>query len=146
RLKDAAERIIDLEADPANLNRFIEKVSKPKFSDRAQEIWYNYLLSGPQTHAVNILSTTMTALAQIPEHAVAAGVGAARRAIGRDAADRVLFSEVGARSVGMLQGAKEGIREYVGGFRYRGPKGEVAPVLSLNGAKGIWKGLTDRQP
>ena len=117
RLKDAAERIIDLEADPANLNRFIEKVSKPKFSDRAQEIWYNYLLSGPQTHAVNILSNTMTALAQIPEHAIAAGVGAARRALGRNAADRVLFSEVGARSIGMLQGMKEGIREFARAFR-----------------------------
>lgn len=117
RLKDAAERIIDLERDPANLNRFVEKVSKPKFSDRAQEIWYNYLLSGPQTHAVNILSNTMTALAQLPEHAVAAGVGAARRALGRDAADRVLFSELGARSVGMLQGAKEGVREFARAFR-----------------------------
>src|SRR5690606_30828451 len=59
RLKDAAERIIDLERDPANLNRFVEKVSKPTFSERAQEIWYNFLLSGPQTHAVNILSNTM---------------------------------------------------------------------------------------
>lgn len=117
RLKDAAERIIDLERDPANLNRFVEKVSKPKFADRAQEIWYNYLLSGPQTHAVNILSNTMTALGQIPEHAVAAGVGAARRALGREAADRVLFSELGARSVGMLQGAKEGVREFARAFR-----------------------------
>lgn len=117
RLKDAAERIIDLERDPANLNRFIEKVSKPTFSDRAQEIWYNFLLSGPQTHAVNILSNTMTALGQLPEHAVAAGVGAARRAVSRDAVDRVMFSELGARTVGMLQGMKEGIREFARAFR-----------------------------
>lgn len=117
RLKDAAERIIDLAEDPANLNRFIEKVSKPKFSDRAQEIWYNYLLSGPQTHMVNMLSNTMTALGQIPEHAVAAGVGAARRAFRRDEADRVLFSELGARSVGLMQGTKEGIREFARAFR-----------------------------
>lgn len=117
RLKDAAERIIDLERDPANLNRFIEKVSKPGFSDRAQEIWYNYLLSGPQTHMVNVLSNTMTALGQLPEHAVAAGIGAARRAMGRDASDRVLFSEIGARSLGLLQGTKEGIREFARAFR-----------------------------
>lgn len=117
RLKDAAERIIDLERDPANLNRFIEKVSKPGFSDRAQEIWYNYLLSGPQTHMVNVLSNTMTALGQLPEHAVAAGIGAARRAMGRDASDRVLFSELGARSVGLLQGTKEGIGEFARAFR-----------------------------
>jgi endonuclease YncB( thermonuclease family) len=118
RLKDAAERIIDLERDPANLNRFIEKVSKPKFADRAQEIWYNYLLSGPQTHMVNMLSNTMTALGQIPEHAVAAGIGATRRAIGgRDASDLVMFSELGARSLGLLQGTKEGIREFARAFR-----------------------------
>ncbi|WP_137871043.1 hypothetical protein [Sphingopyxis sp. 2PD] len=117
RLIDAADRIIDLERDPANLNRFIEQVSKPKFSDRAQEIWYNYLLSGPQTHMVNMLSNTMTALGQIPEHAVAAGIGATRRAFSREAADRVLFSELGARSIGLLQGTKEGIREFARAFR-----------------------------
>lgn len=117
RLIDAADRIIDLERDPANLNRFIEQVSKPKFSDRAQEIWYNYLLSGPQTHMVNMLSNTMTALGQIPEHAVAAGIGATRRAFSREAADRVLFSELGARSIGLLQGTKEGLREFARAFR-----------------------------
>lgn len=117
RLKDAADRIIDLEADPSNLNRFIEKVSKPGFSDRAQEIWYNYLLSGPQTHMVNMLSNTMTALGQLPEHAIAAGIGATRRALGREASDRVLFSELGARSLGLMQGTKEGIREFARAFR-----------------------------
>lgn len=116
-LKDAAERIIDLERDPANLNRFIEKVSKPVFSDRAQEIWYNYLLSGPQTHMVNMLSNTMTALGQLPEHAIAAGIGATRRALSREATDRVLFSELGARTVGLLQGTKEGVREFARAFR-----------------------------
>lgn len=117
RLQDAADRIVDLAEDPANLNRFVEKVSKPTFADRAQEIWYNYLLSGPQTHMVNTLSNTMTALGQIPEHAVAAGVGAARRAISREATDRVLFSELGARSLGLLQGTKEGIREFARAFK-----------------------------
>lgn len=117
RLKDAADRIIDLEADSSNLNRFIEKVSKPGFSERAQEIWYNYLLSGPQTHMVNMLSNTMTALGQIPEHAIAAGIGATRRALGREASDRVLFSELGARSLGLMQGTKEGIREFARAFR-----------------------------
>ena len=126
RLKDAADRIIDLEADPSNLNRFIEKVSKPKFSDRAQEIWYNYLLSGPQTHAVNILSNTMTALGQVPEHAIAAGIGATRRAIGREASDRVLFSELGARAVGLLQGTKEGLREFARALR----TGEAADFVN----------------
>lgn len=126
RLKDAADRILDLAQDPANLNRFVEKVSKPTFADRAQEIWYNYLLSGPQTHMVNILSNTMTALGQLPEHAVAAGVGAARKAFKRDEADRVLFTELGARAVGLLQGTKEGLREFGRAFR----TGEAADFVT----------------
>lgn len=117
RLKDAADRILDLDRDPANLNRFVEKVTKPTFSDRAQEIWYNYLLSGPATHAVNVLSNTMTSLGQLPEHAIAAGVGAARKAIKSDNSDRVLFSELGARTIGMMQGAKEGMREFFRALR-----------------------------
>lgn len=117
RLKDAADRILELERDPANLNRFVEKATKPRFADRAQEIWYNYLLSGPGTHAVNILSNTLTTLGQIPEHAIAAGVGAARKAVTRDDTDRVLFSELGARAVGMMQGAKEGAREFARALR-----------------------------
>jgi hypothetical protein len=117
RLIDAADAIVDLARDPANLNQFIAKVSKPTWKDKAVELWYNFLLSGPQTHAVNMLSNTLTSVAQIPEFAVAAGVGAARRALRREAADRVLFSEVGARAVGLLQGAKEGARMFATALR-----------------------------
>lgn len=117
RLIDAADAIVDLARDPANLNQFIAKVSNPTWKDKAVELWYNFLLSGPQTHAVNMLSNTLTSVAQIPEFAVAAGVGAARRALRREAADRVLFSEVGARAVGLLQGAKEGARMFATALR-----------------------------
>src|SRR3546814_4969904 len=75
---------------------------------------------------VNVLSNTMTALGQIPEHAVAAGVGAARRAISRDDIDRVLFSELGARTVGLLQGTKEGLRQFARAFR----TGESADLVT----------------
>lgn len=164
RLQDVADAIIDLERDPANLNRFIEKVSKPTWKDKAVELWYNYLLSGPQTHAVNMLSNTMTSMAQIPEFAVAAGVGAARRALRRDAADRVLFSEVGARAVGLLQGTKEGARMFATALRtgeasdfvtkvenqgqkaISGLKGEVArlPSRFLTAEDELFKGIARR--
>lgn len=164
RLQDVANAIIDLERDPANLNRFIEKVSKPTWKDKAVELWYNYLLSGPQTHAVNMLSNTMTSMAQIPEFAVAAGVGAARRAMRRDAADRVLFSEVGARTVGLLQGTKEGARMFATALRtgeasdfvtkvenqgqkaISGLKGEVArlPSRFLTAEDELFKGIARR--
>lgn len=147
RIKEAAEKIIDLERDPARLNRFVEKVNKPRFADKAQEIWYNWLLSGPQTHAANVLSNTLTSIAQIPEHAVAAGVSATRRAINREAGERVMMSEVGARIAGLMQGTKEGMREFAAGFRPIPTPGAAGPLSRANAVrKGVWKGLTDRQP
>jgi len=136
RLKDAAEQILTLSRDPANMNRFIEKVSKPTFKDKAVEVWYNFLLSGPQTHMVNMLSNTLTSISQIPEHAVAAGVGAARRAIGREAADRVLLSEVGARTAGLLQGTKEGMRLFANALK-TGEATDFVTKLEHQGQKAV---------
>lgn len=141
RLKEAAEAIIDLERDPANLNRFVEKAAKPRWKDKVVELWYNFLLSGPQTHAVNVLSNTMTSLAQIPEHGAAWGIGAARNAFNRRANDRVLLSEVGARATGLLQGTKEGLREFARAFRTGEPSDFVSKVESqsqkaISGLKG----------
>lgn len=126
RLKEAADIIIDLEADPARLNNFIDKASKPRWRDKFVELWINSLLSGPQTHVVNMLSNTLTSIAQIPEHAAAAGIGAARRVVNREAVDRVTFGEVGSRAVGMLQGAKEGAREFARALR----TGEASDFVS----------------
>lgn len=116
RLKEAADMIITLERDPASLNRFIEAAAKPKLSDKLVEVWYNFLLSGPQTHAVNVLSNTMTALAQVPEHAGASLIGAGRHAFNKRAAERLAFSEVAARATGLMQGAREGVREIASRF------------------------------
>jgi hypothetical protein len=112
RLKAAADMILDNADTPQRLNKIAAQALKPKWLDKINELWINSLLSGPQTHVVNMVSNTMTALAQIPEHAVAAGIGGARSLARRQKiADRVLFSELGARSVGLLQGAKEGLRQ-----------------------------------
>lgn len=114
RIRDVAEKIVDLEAagtTPAGVNRFALKAVSPQWKDKATELYINSLLSGPQTHAVNILSNTLTSIAQVPEHGAAAVVGLLRKMLpGQAATDRVLFSELGARSVGMIAGAKEGIR------------------------------------
>lgn len=114
RLRDVADRIVDLEAagtSPAGINQFALKSLTARWKDKAVEIYINSLLSGPQTHAVNFLSNTLTTLAQVPEHMGAALIGNARRVIAKSAAtDRVLMSEAGARTVGMIAGAKEGMR------------------------------------
>ena len=144
RLKDAAEAIITLERDPASLNRFVEIASKPKFKDKMLELWYNFLLSGPQTHAVNILSNTMTSLSQIPEHAIAAGIGKVRSmtpSARRAAEDRISFTEVASRATALIQGAKEGMREAAYAFRSGEPRDFVTKVeaqsqKAISGKKG----------
>ena len=130
RIQDAADAIIDLAEDPSKLNRFSEKALKPGKKDMLVELWYNFLLSGPQTHVVNMTSNTLTALAQLPEHAVAATLGGARGAFNAKA-DRVLFSELGARSVGLLQGTREGLKQMARTFRTGEPSDAVTKVEDL---------------
>jgi len=116
RLKDAAETLLEAaESSPGKFNVLADKLSKPRWIDKATELRYFMLLSGPQTHAANIISNTLTALGQFPEHAAAAVIGAGRRAVtGKEAAvDRVYGSEIRARAFGLMQGVQEGLREFV---------------------------------
>lgn len=114
RIKDVANKIVELEqvgTTPAGVNRFALRALAPKWRDKLTELYINSLLSGPQTHAVNFLSNTLTTLAQVPEHMAAALIGNARRVLANPSAtDRVLMSEAGARTAGMIAGAKEGMR------------------------------------
>ncbi|WP_263588421.1 thermonuclease family protein [Sphingopyxis sp. GC21] len=139
RLKDAADAILTLEKDPASLNHFVEKAAKPKFSDKVVELWYNFLLSGPQTHAVNVLSNTMTSLAQIPEYGAASLIGQARRLspiARKNVEDRVTFTEIGQRVVGLLQGTREGMREAAFAFR-TGESRDFVTKVEAQGQKAI---------
>jgi hypothetical protein len=105
RLEEVAKAIVDLQRDPSKLNSFARAAIKPRLRDKLVELWYNSLLSGPQTHAVNLLSITVTALGQLPEHAIAAGLGALRPG----AADKVITTELGSRAIGLVQGVREGL-------------------------------------
>lgn len=142
RLKDAARLITDGADDPSAINDITRRALKPKFSDKLVELYYNSLLSGPQTHAVNVMSNTMTSLAQIPEHAVAAGVGAMRRVLpSQRETDAVLFSELGARATGLMQGIKEGLPQAWRTMRTGQPsdfvsKAETRYPNAISGVKG----------
>ncbi|AHE52823.1 hypothetical protein NX02_05420 [Sphingomonas sanxanigenens DSM 19645 = NX02] len=108
RLDEVARGILDLHragAAPGDINSFATKALKPTWKDKLVELWYNSLLSSPQTHIVNSLSNTLTSLSQIPEYAAASVLGQLRRG----SADRVLASELGPRVVGMIEGAKQGL-------------------------------------
>jgi endonuclease YncB( thermonuclease family) len=107
KLEEIARGIVDLEKDGApagGVSKFAQNAIKPKFSDKLIELYYNSLLSNPKTHVVNTVSNALTAIAQLPEHGLAAGLGALR---GGD--DRVTAQEVAQRAIGMMQGAREGV-------------------------------------
>lgn len=141
-IESAADAIIEAANDSsAKLNDTAKKLASPKFKDKAIELYYNMLLSGPRTHAVNITSNLLTSLAQIPEHTVAAGVGAVRRALPGEQAERVLFTETGGRIVGFLQGAREGFAQFGRALKTGEPsdaasKVEAQSQRAISGAKG----------
>lgn len=142
-IEEAAEAILDLQrqgADPGTINKFALDATKPKFKDKLVELWINSLLSGPQTHAVNFVSNALTALGQIPEHAVAATLGAGRRAV-TGSKDAVLFSEVGARAVGLVSGVKQGLLNGAKTFLTETPSDLVSKIEAqhyhaISGTKG----------
>lgn len=136
-IEGAAQAIIDLQKVPGALNRFALDAVKPTWKDKAVELWYNSLLSGPRTHAVNIMSNAITAGLQIPEHAAAAVIGGLRRG----ATDRVLLSELGPRVIGLMQGAEEGLRAFkhtlrTGNVPDHVTKVEAAQQEAIGGLKG----------
>lgn len=142
---DAAEVLLDaVESGPGVFNVLANAATKPKLRDKLTELWVNSLLSGPQTHAVNMTSNTLTALAQVPEFMTAAAIGAPRRALGRFQGrnvEAVTGTEVGARAFGLLQGAKEGLRLFARSVKTGEPSDLVAKVegqgmKAISGVKG----------
>lgn len=80
------------------------------------EIWKAGLLSGPQTHIVNMASNALTALIRAPETAAAAGIGSVKRAAGAMLGkewgkDRVYLREAAALMAGMTAGTITGARD-----------------------------------
>lgn len=100
--RELAEMIDGLQ-DPAQLGKFVKDMRKVTAWDMLRELWINALLSGPRTHAANILSNTLTALWQVPENFVAEQIGRLH------GGDKVQAGETAARVVGLIEGAKEGI-------------------------------------
>ena len=105
-IREMAMRITQLDT-PQKVSRFALEARKATTGDMITEAWINGLLSGPKTHLTNIISNTAVALWKIPETVVAAGISKFRNV---DELNRVYFGEAGARSFGIIQGAREGIR------------------------------------
>jgi hypothetical protein len=120
-----ARAILGLSGDPARMNRFARNAMKPTWRDKLYELWINGLLSGPATHVVNAVSNTLTAVGQLPEYALASGIGKAR-SLSKPDTDRILRSEVGARAAAMISGTKEAARLAAEALR----TGEGSDVMS----------------
>ena len=140
--RDAAETLLDaFETSPGQFNTLSRDALKPKFKDKLIELWYNSLLSGPQTHVVNIVSNTLTSLGQLPEHLAAATIGAGRALVASKQVDRVLFGEVGARAAGLMAGTREGLAQAARAFKTGEPsdfatKVEAQAQKAISGIKG----------
>lgn len=103
-----ADQLADMMAGLDTLhqvNTFVDQATRATTMDMVLEAWINGLLSGPQTHVVNTLSNTLTALWQIPERAMAAGIS---RALGTEGG--VKLGEARVQAWGFVQGAKDGFK------------------------------------
>ena len=120
---------------PEAISKFVGESVKPGFGDKITEFWINGLLAGPTTHAVNVTSNALFSALSIPEKALASVYGKVLRS-----PDRIASGEVGARIVGMVQGAKDGLRLFAQALRTGEAPSGVSAVerqrTSISGTKG----------
>ena len=103
--RDMAHKLADIAREnPARLNRAAREMSHASGWEQMYEVWVNGLLSGPQTHAVNVLSNTLVALWQVPERFLSSKIG---QAFGDGG---VQAGEATAQAFGMVHGFKDGLK------------------------------------
>lgn len=89
--------------NPAQAIKFAKEATKATTWDMVVEAWKAGLVSGLRTNEVNFLSTAAFTTLRLPTEAIAATLGAMK---GNQ--DRVFFSEVPARIMGMTAGLRDG--------------------------------------
>jgi len=103
-----ASAILTLD-EVGKLTRFVDKANKSGSMNMLVEYWINSILSGPMTHMVNMTSNTLTALWQIPERALAAGIGKGFEAIGKGQAE-IGLEEAFHLMLGIKNGFEDGLK------------------------------------
>ena len=91
------------------VNRITRDLRKATGWDMILESWYNALLSGPVTHAVNVTSNALNAVWQVPERLLAAGIGRGIQAAGGADAE-IQAGEAVAQAYGLIEGGLDGLR------------------------------------
>lgn len=99
-------KLVDLLGEydnPAQAIKFAKEATKATSWDMVVEAWKAGLVSGLRTNEVNFLSTAAFTTLRLPTEAIAATIGAMK---GHQ--DRVFFSEIPSRILGMTAGLRDG--------------------------------------
>jgi len=118
------------------LMRAAREMGTARAGDKFWEVYFNFLLSGPQTQAVNAAGNTVTAFWSMPEHMLAAGIGKVTRS-----ADARSMRGVVSRAYGMVEGVKDGLRVFAKSMITEDPidmigKIELPRQRAIGGLKG----------
>ncbi len=130
------------------INKFGQDSQSNTFARMLLEYWINGLISGPATHTTYTIGNNILMLEKLgPETAVAAGVGAIRRALGRQG-ETVRMGEVAAGLAGMRRGLGPALQASIEALRTgvttRLPGEEVQNVLPFQyGSELATPGLTN---
>lgn len=115
-IDDIAEKMLQLET-PDQINQFAKQADKARPGDMVLEAWINALLSGPQTHAVNITSNALFNLWQVPERWLASKIGSG-----------VESGEATALAFGMMNGMRDGFSLAAKTMRTGEPSSPLAKI------------------
>lgn len=104
-----ANKLVSLADNPNALNKMVRKSNWVRSMDMLQEVWTNSILSGPITHATNIIGNSLRAIGGVAETAIAAGIGKTRRMFGSEVASAE-FGEAVAQAHGLMEGLMDVIK------------------------------------
>ncbi len=104
--EELAEALSEMDS-PIKVSKFVKGAMKSTTRDMFLEAWINGLLSGPHTHAVNVLSNSLVSVWQIPERFLAG-------AIGRVLPGEQVIKEREAlmQAYGLFEGFKDGLKAF----------------------------------
>jgi hypothetical protein len=115
--------------NPEALTRTVRQMRKATTLEMLREVWINGLLSGPITHMKNMISNTLVALQQIPERAIAAGIGRVAQAVG-GGRQEIRLAEAGAQLLGIKGAFEDGFR-LLGNFYDLARQGDKQGAMKL---------------
>lgn len=130
--RNMARRYLEV-ADPIQRNKLAFGGWAAKTQAAFFEVWINGLLSGPFTHVRNTVGNSMFQAWSIPEHGIAAALGAARdvggRTLGRGpVTDRVFAVDVMARAYGTIEGFRDGLSLFAQAMRTGEPIDRLSKI------------------